>query len=91
MSCKSVGCEARIKKTTGGKRDHQNGDHRQEREVGNCRTKLIAKAVVKAFGGTQQVSYHRLALNFSGNPGDFFQRHHIVIPYFVHQTQSIAC
>ncbi len=53
-------------KTDGGKRDHQNRDKRQEREVGNGRTKLAAQAIVKAFQRADKVRYRWNSLKPGG-------------------------
>ncbi len=44
-------------KTHGGKRHHQNWDQRQKRKVGNCRAKLAAQTIVKAFRRTNEVCH----------------------------------
>ena len=58
----------------GGKGDHQDRDHRQEREIGDSRPKLIAEPVIEALCGAQQMSDHRVALHFGRRSGDGLQR-----------------
>ena len=61
-------------KTPCGKRHHQNRDHRQKREIGDSRTKLVTQPIVKAFCRANKVCDDRLALDFFGGGGDGFQR-----------------
>ncbi len=58
----------------GGKGDHQDRDHRQEREIGDSRPKLIAEPVIEALCGAQQMGDHRVALHFGRRSGDGLQR-----------------
>ncbi len=61
-------------KTRGGKRHHQDRDHRQKREVGNGGAKLISHTIVKSLRGANQMGNHGLALNFIGEGQGGFQR-----------------
>ena len=60
-------------KTCGGKRHHQNGDHRQKREVGDGGAKLVSHAVIKTLCGTNHMGDDGLTLNFIGEGQGGFQ------------------
>ncbi len=61
-------------KTRGGKRHHQNRDHRQKREVGDRGAKLISHAIVKPLRSANQMGNHGLTLNFFSEGQGSFQR-----------------
>ena len=60
--------------TGGGKRDHQDRDHRQKREVGYRRAELVAETVIKALDRADQVGDGRLTLHLLRGSGCRLQR-----------------
>ncbi|VEB90872.1 Uncharacterised protein [Citrobacter koseri] len=64
----------RENKTGGGKRHHQDRDHRQKREIGDSGAKLVAQPIVKTLCGADQVGNHRLTLDSRCRRGDRFER-----------------